>query len=131
MKKVNRAKHHTMKGEKGFKILTLSKEANRESFIWQVALLYMHLKGRILRRKKRKPCAGVGNAREVLPQGCTHGAVEKALALKEHLHSHSKAGWLLAAQGEKNNYEVNAHKPYCFLRCSHALGNYDSEIQYN
>lgn len=76
-RRMDRVKHHSMKGEKVFKIITSSKEADRECFIWQGALLYMHLKGRIPRRKKRKPHAGMENTRWALPQGCTHGVVEK------------------------------------------------------
>lgn len=72
----------------------------------------------------------MGNAREALHQG--HARCSRiALALKEYLHGVSKARWLLAAERKKNNYEVNARKTYCFLRCSHALRNCDSEIQCN
>lgn len=100
-----------------------------EWFIWQVALLHMHSKRRILRRKKRKPGCG---ERKGSPAPGTHARCSrKALALKDYLHGVSKAGWLLAAQREKSSYGVNAHKPYCFLRCSHALRNHDSEIQCN
>lgn len=88
-------KHHTMNGEECFRIITLSKEADRQCFIWQVALLDKHLKGRILRRKKRKPCVSVGTG---TPTQCSR----KDLPLKEYPDSLSKAGWLATALGEKN-----------------------------
>lgn len=61
----------------------------------------------------------------VSPAPGTHAwCSRKALVLKDYLHGFAKAGWLLAAQGENINYEMNAYKPYCFLRWSHTFDNY-------
>lgn len=64
-------KLYTVNGEECFRIITLSKEADRQFFIWQVASLDKHLKGRILRRKKRKPCVDVGTG---TPTQCSRKA---------------------------------------------------------
>jgi len=126
---VDRAKHHATKGEKGFKIIALPKETNSECFIWQVAFTVYAFKRKNSEEEEKETMCRCGERKGSPAPGTHVWRSRKALALKEYLHSLSKAGWLLAARREKNNYEVNAHKPYCFLRCSHALGNYDSEIQ--
>ena len=102
MKRVERAKRHTMKGEKGFKITTLSKEADRQCFIWQVALLYKHLKGKTVEKEEKETMCRCGECKGSPAPGMHTRCSRKALALKEYLHSLSKAGWLLAVQGEKN-----------------------------
>lgn len=127
MKRVDKAEHHTGKGQKGSKIIALPKQSNRVVYLAGSLTAYAFKKKDS--EKKRKP--GCGECKGSPAPGTHTRCSRKALALKDYLHSVSKAGWLLAAQREKSSYGVNAHKPYCFLRCSHALRNHDSEIQWN
>lgn len=125
MKRADRAKHHTVKGEKGFKIMTLWKEANRVLYLAVGRTVYAFKRKDSEQEEKESMC-GCGEHKGSSAPGTHAACSRKALALKHHLHGLSKAGWLLAVQGEKkNNYELNAHEPHCFLRCSHNLGNYD------
>ena len=77
-------------------------------FICPRGLLSMHLKGRIWE----------------------HQCSRKALALKENLHSFSKATRLPAAQGDKTTkYKMNNHNADCFRRWFPILGNYGIETE--